>query len=156
MSERLLIYKKMWLWPVSYEGTELKEWQKTIMEIVEGDIHPRKIIVIYDKEGNSGKTYLSRYLAATMGALVVANGKTADIAYIYNGERIVVFDIARSLQDHINWGDIEQIKNGMVFSPKYESKCKNFDQPHVPVMTNTYPDKKMLSKDRWSVVEIFK
>ena len=46
----------------------------------------------------------------------------ANFAFAYNNEPYVVFDLARVNDDKfINWGTIECMKNGCIFSGKYES-----------------------------------
>lgn len=47
---------------------------------------------------------------------------------------------------------IEQIKNGIYFSGKYESQMKYDKPPHVVVFSNTMPDQSKLSADRWNIV----
>lgn len=136
-----------------YENVTWKEWQQDLLDELDGVPHPRKIIVVVDKEGNKGKSYLSSYLL-TQGALLSDTTKKADIAYAMLKQRIVIFDLARHQQDHINWGTIEALKNGNMFSPKYMSKCKIFRVPHVVVMMNDYPDTSRLSEDRWDIRDI--
>jgi hypothetical protein len=46
---------------------------------------------------------------------------------------------------------LEELKNGYVFSPKYESKNKSFPTPHVVVLMNETPDRSKLSADRYSI-----
>ena len=58
------------------------------------------------------------------------NGKSADIKYAYDGQRCVVFDLSRSQESHVNYEVIESVKNGVVFSTKYESQMKVFKTPH--------------------------
>lgn len=76
---------------------------------------------------------------------------------MWKGEDLIVFDLERSSQDHINYEVIEQLKNGRFNSTKYESTGKVTDQgKHVKmiVFTNEEPDKEKLSPDRWDVVRL--
>lgn len=114
----------------------------------------REISWIYDEKGNNGKTWLSKYLVAHKNAAYYSNCKTADIALAYNYEPIVVFDFSRSLEDHVNYNIIECMKNGMLFSNKYNSKLKIFDTPKIIVMANFYPDISKLSNDRWNIITL--
>ena len=52
--------------------------------------------------------------------LVLGNGRKCDITYLYNQERIVVFDYTRDSQEHINYENIELIKNNLFVKTKYE------------------------------------
>jgi len=59
---------------------------------------------------------------------------------------------AKSKQgDFIQYDFLEELKNGYVFSPKYESKNKSFPTPHVVVLMNEIPDKSKLSEDRYNI-----
>lgn len=111
----------------------------------------REVLWIYDEKGGAGKTLLSKYLIAEKKALRFTNGKTADIAYAMKPTPLVVFDFSRSLAECVNYDVIEQIKNGMVFSGKYESCCKMFAPPKVVIMANFYPNTTKLSNDRWVI-----
>lgn len=113
----------------------------------------RQITWVYDPIGNTGKTWLSKFLVG-QGGIRFTNGKNTDISYAYNGEDICVFDFSRSLEDRINYDIIEQLKNGMVFSNKYESKCKMFKPPKILCLSNFYPNLEKLSKDRWDIVDL--
>lgn len=110
-------------------------WQQLLLERLQ-EPSARCIQWVCDLRGGSGKTTLGIDLIATHGALRLENAKTADAAYAYNGQPIVVFDFSRSQSDIINYGLIESLKNGAIFSPKYESACKVFDPPHVVVFAN--------------------
>jgi hypothetical protein len=113
----------------------------------------RKIIWYYDKIGNSGKTLLSKYLCINMENEIIclSNGKSADISYLYKGEKIIIFDLSRSLEDMTNYSIIEKLKDGQIFSPKYESTTKIYISPMVIVFANFYPEIHKLSKDRWDI-----
>ncbi|WAR27255.1 MREP-like protein [Mya arenaria] len=87
-------------------------------------------------------------------AAVFMNGKSANIAHAYNCEKIVVFDFARCMQEFVNYSIIEAIKNGLIFSPKYESKSLQFKEPAVIVFANDVPCLKQLSEDRWNLMTI--
>lgn len=114
----------------------------------------RQITWINDPKGNSGKTWFSKYLLANEHAIRFTNGKCKDIAYAYNYEKYIIFDFSRSTENHINYGIIEDLKNGMLFSSKYESTCKMFKPPKIIIMANFEPDKSKMSLDRWDIINI--
>lgn len=132
---------------------ELRPWQQQLIETVNN--HPnndRTIHWVYDPVGNNGKTVLSHHLLAN-NYIKLKNGKSADIAMAWNGEN-VIFDFSRSQEDHINYDIIESLKDGYVFSSKYESKCKHFNKPILIVFANFKPDYKAVSYDRWQIYTI--
>ena len=51
----------------------------------------------------------------------------------------------------MNYEVIESVKNGVVFSTKYESQMKVFKTPHVIIMANFAPDESKMSSDRWDI-----
>lgn len=85
---------------------------------------------------------------ANLGAFYCAGGKTADILYGYSGQKIVVMDLARDSHDYVNYGALEQLKNGLVYNTKYESGMRMFETPHVVVFSNFPPDESKISSDR--------
>ena len=87
--------------------------------------------------------------------LLCRYGRSADIAYEYQYQMIVVFDLVRSSQDHVNYEIIEQIKDGMVNSTKYFSKMKiSGTCPVVLCNSNQLPCTEKISNDRWLIKEI--
>ncbi|QSX73076.1 replication-associated protein [Delphin virus 1] len=136
-----------------YKTTAWRTWQEELLQELQETPDNRKVIVYVDEKGNNGKSYLSKYLALT-GAATFNTTKMTDVAYTLNGNKIVIFDLARHSQDQINWGAIEAVKNGLIFSGKYKSKTKVFKAPHVIVMMNTWPDESRLSSDRWDIRDL--
>lgn len=136
------------------EDVTLKDWQeKAVEKLLQQD--KRKILWIVDPKGNNGKTFLASYLADKYGARIFENGRSADIKYMWNGEDLIVFDLVRSSQDHINYEVIEQLKNGRFNSTKYNCEEKILDHgkhTKMIVFTNEEPDRKKLSPDRWEVM----
>lgn len=132
----------------------LRDWQSQLVTELLQEPHERRVYWYYDRDGNSGKTFLSKYLVAMHGAIRFENGKSADIKYAYKRNRIVLFDFSRSQSDHINYEIIESIKNGTFFSTKYESRPRAYITPHVVVFSNSEPDRSKLSMDRWYIREI--
>jgi len=126
-------------------------WQKQLLDELKAPASTRKIIWYFDKTGNNGKTYMSKHLVDCHKAFYCNGGKHADILYAYNKQKIVVFDFPRESAEYINYGVIEQLKNGILFSSKYESRIKRFNQPHVIIFSNFLPEKERMSLDRWDI-----
>lgn len=134
-----------------YKDFKPTKWQAFLLENLEKKPNPRKVIWYVDETGNRGKTYIANYLLSKGNATYFTGGRTADIAHQYDGERIVLFDFCRSLDDKVNYQAIESLKNGLIQSPKYDSKLKQFEIPHVVCFSNFHPDISKLSKDRWDI-----
>jgi translation initiation factor 2 beta subunit (eIF-2beta)/eIF-5 len=130
-------------------------WQLYVMDIINIQPEKREIWWFWDKDGKKGKSDLAKYLYVRYNATVLNNGRFTDIACaIPEQPKIVVFDLPRTLESKVNYTAIECIKNGMIFSGKYESKTKAYNPPHVIVFANFEPCKETLSLDRWIVVNI--
>jgi hypothetical protein len=136
-----------------FESAILKHWQNELNIYLKERPSERRVIWFTDVIGNTGKTWMSRYLLATLreNCIRLENSKSDNIKYAYNGERVVIFDYSRSQADHVNYEVIESVKNGIMFSGKYESCSKTFDIPHVVIFANFEPDLTKLSADRWDV-----
>ena len=112
----------------------------------------RKVMWIVDEKGGLGKSAFARYIIMNHDAFWTECGRTADIACAYEGQRIAVFDFGRS-EDSTYWPyrSLESMKNGAIFSGKYESQMKLGEPVQVIVMSNVYPDISKLSMDRWDI-----
>lgn len=132
----------------------LRPWQSDLYDTLKKKPDDRKILFIVDYKGNSGKTWFSRYYAQLHNNVqIILPGKKADMAYILKQDNRVLFiDAPRSKQgEFIQYDFLEEIKNGLIFSGKYESKMKYLSPIHVVVMMNEQPDKTKLSNDRWDI-----
>ena len=135
-----------------YEGAIFRDWQQKLIEYVEAPPPKRSIRWYVDAKGDEGKTWMSEYLYLKYNAIVFETGKSADLAYMYDDQPIIIFDLSRRQEDYINYNLIESFKNGRVQCPKYESCVKRFKKPHVIVFSNFEPDKTALSDDRWNII----
>jgi len=129
-------------------------YQQLVLDVISGPADPRKIYWIYDPVGNHGKTYLATYLTDQKDAYYSNGGKAVDLTYGYDGQPIVIFDYVRDSAEYVNYGVIEQLKNGILFSPKYESGLKRFNTPHVFVFSNFRPSGDKFSNDRLVTIEL--
>lgn len=150
-----------WIWPEPpptlkdpMRGLERKPWQLDIIKIIETEADARTIHWYWDSVGNTGKTTFTKHLWINYKVCFVQNGKKADIAYAYNNEPIVIFNLPRTCENFVSYDAIESLKDGMIFSGKYESGAKVFNNPHVIIFANFEPDQSCLSQDRWHIVEI--
>jgi len=136
---------------------ELYAWQREIVELTETVPDDRTINWYWEPIGNVGKSQLMRYLVIQKGALLVS-GKSADIKYqIANCKQppdLIIYDIPRTAENYINWTALEEIKNGIFCSSKYESKMVVMNSPHIICFANFEPNESVMSADRWRVIKI--
>jgi len=134
---------------------KLREWQEKILDIVLGPVHPRKVHWCWEAKGATGKTTLAKFLVRNHDAQYFSTGKHSDVAHAYNNSNIVIFDFSRTQAERIPYAILEQLKNGFMFSGKYQSATKQFEPPHVVCFANFEPDRRMLSQDRWDIHHIY-
>jgi len=131
-------------------------FQQVMIEALQKPPHPRHIYWVYDKAGHSGKSRLAKYLQCEMDA-VELQGREVDIAYGYTGQRIVIFDIPRATP-LISYTEAftcaERMKNGGLFSPKFQSKFKRFNTPHIVFFSNEAPIPGTWTEDRLQLITV--
>lgn len=134
----------------------LRPWQSEVIGLVRGEPKARTIHFYIDFAGNAGKSTFARYLMATFDHVqVLKPAKYPDMAYILDEEvRILVFDCPRSREENIRYDFLEDVKDGIVCSGKYESFNKCLGPVHVLVFCNFEPDKEKLSEDRFDRVYV--
>ena len=118
-----------------------RPWQAALLKVLAGDPHPRHIIWIADPRGDSGKSMLSTHICCEHDGILM-QGKAADMAYAFNGQRVVIFDFARpvSLSECRDCFELaEGFKNRFIFSGKYVSGMKQVGMAHVVFMSNAKP-----------------
>ena len=143
--------------PPPVEVHPLRPWQQRMVDVASGEPDARCIYFIVDENGNSGKSWLASHLEANFdkAVQVMKPGKIVDMAYEYIEEtEVFILDCPRAKQgDFIQYDFLESLKDGRIFSPKYESRTKRFKAPHVFVFMNESPDMDKLSIDRYVLVD---
>jgi hypothetical protein len=158
--ERVHSFIRLILGPVDLVGEQLPHvgWQQQLVQRVEQPPHPREIDWIVDPDGNSGKTWISKYMLSKHPnkTQVLRVGKRDDLAFaIDETKSIFIFDIPRTQMEFFQYSVVESLKDQMVFSPKYGSKTKVLPTvPHVIVLSNEPPDESKLTHDRFNYITI--
>ena len=139
-----------------YESATLKPWQDVVMKMLElqGE---REILFVIDEQGNQGKTWLTQYITLTKDGQCFDSTNKKDVAYALNPERkIFVFDMTRATEPKMSLQILESIKNGVVFSGKYESGTKIVAGAKVIVMANSFTEahEAQLSRDRFMILHL--
>lgn len=134
----------------------LLPWQQQLLEIIEKGADARSVIWLWESKGDAGKSFMVKHLAVNHGFQPLTNAPTRDIACAWQRGHVCI-DYARTDSTERNYDIIEKIKNGMMFSAKYESQTKFSDQyrdSHVICFANDPPDVSKLSMDRWKIYNI--
>lgn len=130
------------------------------------ETNDRQIVVWYDPKGKAGKSWLIGHMYETgmayfteptlnsVQAMVqdVANEAMKDRKAGYPPREFLIIDMPRTWK----WSDqlyvaIEHIKDGLIKDPRYGAKPVNIRGIKVLVLTNTMPDLKKLTDDRWVI-----
>lgn len=136
------------------EAHPLKEWQQELNNILSRPPNDRTIHFVVDKEGGKGKTWFAKYYCSLHEgeAQYMEMAKKSDMAYALDPKiRVLIVNCTRQQVEYMNYSFLESVKDGMIFSPKYESCTLRMNKCHVVVMMNQNPDESKL-RDRKSVV----
>lgn len=146
-----------------YSDITWKDWQQEIIDIIESTPDTRKIYWYWEPTGNVGKSFICKYISMKYDA-ILCGGKTNDIFNQVNNWRTenptkldmppCILDIPRSDYCHVNYAAIEQLKNGCLYSGKYEGGKIHSAHPHVIIFANSEPDCTGLSLDRFIMRQI--
>jgi Putative viral replication protein len=136
---------------------QLREWQVELNTLLNREPDDRLINFVIDEVGNKGKSWFAHYYKSLHEKVqILIPGKKADMAYALDMQlRVLFIDAPRSKQgDFIQYDFLEEVKNGYVFSSKYESRFKQYGKVHVVVLMNELPDMTKLSQDRYNIIRL--
>ncbi|CAB9498802.1 Para-Rep C7 [Seminavis robusta] len=139
------------------EDHPLRPWQEDLNKRLSLPPNSREIIFVVDPMGNQGKSWFAQYYCSHHeNTQIILPGKKADMAYaVDTSKNVFLFDCPRSKQgEFIQYDFLEELKNGLFFSTKYESRMKRMKKPHIVVFMNEPPDMTKLSKDRYAIYNI--
>lgn len=131
-------------------------WQLKVLDIIKEKPDKRAIYWFWEPKGNCGKSELCKYLYMKHKALMLT-GKSTDMFHILSKakhKKIIIVDVPRTQQDYVNYGALEQIKNGFVCSGKYDGCNLAFNRPHLIIFANEPPCTHKMSLDRWHIYDI--
>lgn len=136
--------------------TDFNDWQKNVIDTLKTKPENRIIYWIFDETGGKGKTQLCRYLFRNKQIMWIRTAKSNDIKHILSENkncRDIIFDLPRS-DNKIDYGLLEELKDGLLFSGKYEGLIKEIAIPHIFVMSNEKPKLTKMSNGRIIEIEI--
>lgn len=135
----------------------LYDWQKGIIEMIGKKAAKRVIYWYWSKEGSIGKTEFVKYLMFHYKAKFCQGAKKDIMCSILgkdgtnDARPIYIFGYPRTVEDKVSYDGLESVKDGLLFSSKYESGDALIPIPHVLVFANFPPKRAALSADRWVV-----
>ncbi|AXH73216.1 MAG: putative viral replication protein [Demetevirus haddotis] len=139
----------------SLEDGVLKEWQLDLLGVLLCEADDREVIFMVDPQGGAGKTWFQRYMLTQHSekTQVLSIAKRDDIAHaIQEDKSIFLFNVPRQGMEFMQYTILEQLKDRMVFSPKYNSRTKILrSKVHVVVFCNEEPDFNKMTEDRYNI-----
>jgi len=149
------------LWPTPNlvpDGFELNEWQQELDQQLREPADDRSIVFVVDAEGGAGKSMFCRYQMThyPTETQILKLGKRDDLSYALDeSKRVFLFDIPRLGMALFQYNVIEQIKDQIVFSTKYQTRSKVLNhQAHVIVFCNEHPDMNAMTGDRYKFFNV--
>ena len=142
--------------PKLEEGTPT-QWQSDLESILDGEPDDRLVLFYVDKEGAKGKTWFQKYYYTKHPDRVQLLGvaKRDDLAHAIDPTKsCFLINVPRGGSEYLQYTILEQLKDRMVFSPKYDSKMKVLTKNvHVVVFMNEDPLMDKMSEDRYDIYE---
>lgn len=142
------------------EGCEYYEWEKELLEILDGKPDRRTIHWRWSEKGDVGKSSFLFHCKLKYGdKQMKIDGAAKDIANrVIQAKikpRIIVVNIPKCQDvEHVSYAAIEMVKDGYISCGKYEGGEVLMNPPHIIVMANYPPNEYKMSADRWDVKEI--
>lgn len=131
------------------------QWQQDLADELEGNPSQRSIIFYVDPEGNKGKSWFQRWYYGNHreNTQLLSVAKRDDLAHaISPSKSVFLFNVPRGAAEFLQYPILESLKDGWIFSPKYQSMTKFLNvRPHVVVFMNEDPDMEKLTNDRYDI-----
>jgi hypothetical protein len=143
-----------------YEDIQWRPFQQTVIDLIGGKIElttkerNRSIYICQESIGDIGKSWLCKYLILKH-SIIIAKGKRDNVfnqlkVMMDSGKKpeALILDAPRNDKDFIDYGTLEKLKDGAVYSGKYEGGVCIYKQTLLFIFTNNQIDISMWSKDR--------
>lgn len=147
-------------------------WQLEAAELLNADSlengDSRSIHWFWEPKGCMGKSSFARWaiashaLEGTPEEIVMVGGKAADMKHAIAGHKEkygefpskIIVDVPRESLQYVSYAGLEEVRNGLFFSGKYESGMVLMNPPNMLVLANSPPEEGKWSGDRIRVHEI--
>lgn len=141
----------------SFGHQTLRDWQAKAIEMLKNQ-NDRQILFVVDEEGGKGKSSLAKYIVERMDGCYLNGGKHHDLAHAFSKNKdaeYIIFDMARNTTtEYWPYNMMEQLKNGMITSTKYDSTTIFTEWKKIIVLSNEEPDRSKLTQDRYHILKI--
>lgn len=139
----------------------LYDFQRDIINIVESEPDRRTVHWFWSCCGCLGKSTIIQYCLYNHNCGLIGGNK-ADIMFNIvgkKGDKPIKKCYFMNLEKNVNvnaisYSAIEQIKDGLIISTKYESDYKLIPPVHIIIFANKPPNTTKLMDDRWKITKI--
>lgn len=133
----------------------LRGWQTEAYQSLLGQ-NDREVLWVWEPRGEMGKTEFGLFLAANHDAYLWTGGKSSDFSQAYGKSLAgwVVCNLPKGSEDFVQYQVFEMLKDGFMFSPKYDSQNLYFVPPKVLVLANFPPKRELCLQGRYKVMRI--
>ena len=135
----------------------LRPWQQSLINTT-SQFCLRSIDLVYDPQGNAGKSLFSEYMESEGTSEEVPPFRLMDDIFQWVCSRpikkVYIVDMPRGMKkDKLGdfYSGIEVIKNGVAYDKRYTAKKIRFDRPRIIVFSNELPNLDLMSADRWKL-----
>lgn len=154
------IYRTCWGFPKPKYVEELDilfDWEKEIIDIINSPTNRRDIHWYWEPDGCRGKTTFQKYVITHFDRVLMLSGsghnmKNGIVQYKNKqGDvpRIILINIPRDDLSNVSYTGLEEVKDMVFYSGKYEGDMICEPCPHVIIFANEPPDKNnRISKDK--------
>lgn len=140
------------------ETRPLRGWQCDLEAELKEEPDDRKVKFVVDHDGGKGKSFFIRWMYTSMPEKVqmLGIGKRDDIAFVVDKSKsIFLLNVPRGGMEFLQYTILEQLKDRLVYSPKYHGEMKILTSKcHVVVFCNEHPLMDKMSLDRYDILEI--
>ena len=149
---------KVWSW----EKIKLYDWELKIIDIIKQPPDNRSIYWFYDTKCGAGKTTFTKYLV-TKHKAIISGGKSADmknnIVDYYNKKKktpeLIIVNLTKTLDlDYVSYTGIEETKDMLFYSGKYEGGMICGECPHLIIFSNELPSLTGVDPTRWKIYDM--
>lgn len=146
------------LFPKSYAGNDLPKtlfkWQSDLLLSLDVSPNDRDIYWVHGGY-NKGKSKFCKYLCFFKNASLLYGCSRDALFAIKGNENIICINIPK--RGKVDYSLLEQLKDGMFYSTKYEGKMVLMEPPHVLVFSNISPDDiddESIDKNRLKIINL--
>ena len=144
---------------------KLYDWEEEMIEIIKTEPNDRDIYWYFDEKCGAGKTTFCKYLIRNHDAIVLG-GKSSDmkngiISYIEKNNgchpELILVNLPKTFDTgYLSYTGIEECKDMMFYSGKYEGGMVDGNCPHMIIFSNELPDLDKCDKSRWKIKDMNK